>query len=1053
MQKVKQTIYILFSLLLMVLHAYAQPICQIRTFGTENGLPASVVSGITQSTDNLIWITTWNGLSCYDGYRFTTFRNLPGHDSQLTTNHLVNVMPAINGDLWTTAYTGDVYMFDSRKCQYVNISTMIAQKFHNKFRLRKIYPLGNGDSWIVGKDNEHYHLSKGNVMDNDNVERYSLPSNLSKVLLDTQGNEWLLCEQGAYVYTGSGTLRKVTSLWVDFVESLGGWLWLVTKDGKLLRMKDTKSTPALLKLPYMLGKVNDIQVINEKVMAIACEQGLLTYDTKTGQNKLHSIQWPGNPIKSVDMLQQDSHHRLWCFNDGNGVTVLTPDMQQKHLVAETEGSKFTFADKPIFHEDAHHTIWLASKGSAFSYYDEMRDVLVPQDMDKGENYGRVIPKVKSAYSDHQGNLWLVYPHNLSLVSFSYSNILQLNLGTKRDTRSVLQDDAGNLLLGTIDGDVVKYSPKGDLLGYLSFQNGWQQAPCHFANRIYALYEDKLHRLWVGTKGLGLFCVDGRKVTNICHDEANAYALNSNEIYDIKEDTKGRLLVATFGGGLNISCESIYKGSITQGMRFLHFKNQLKGYDGNIYNKVRRIEPLSNGIIVLSTTQGLLTYSDRYTHVDRIRFYASSHTKDNHSLYSSEVMQTLMTKDKKLYVVTMGGGLQFTNTQNLLSDNLSFEPVKDKNSEFIAQSYEQGMAQSLVTSNNGDLWVVGESRITCIGKNGSKEYGADELGGINISEALPSHSAKIDRILIATEGGAFSFMPKEMGKSNYTPNIVFTSIRYMDRDTEQPILNMPLLHVDVDHRSFSLFFAAIDYSSQSSVSAQSSSCGIRYAYKVDDEDWTYVHPGSNSASFNHFPSGKHIVYVKSTNGDGVWMDNEKQLVVYAEPTFLESWWGRAMLSLLALLLFIMGIKYYMNKRTKEIKEEATEKADADKVKYILRKTEIVDEDKVFMDKLMAYIEEHIGDAELKVDDLAVAMGISRSSFYARLKQIVDLSPNDFLRHVRMKKAEELVVDSSMNFSQIAYAVGFSDPKYFGKCFKKHTGMSPSEYRKQRDEMKD
>lgn len=137
---------------------------------------------------------------------------------------------------------------------------------------------------------------------------------------------------------------------------------------------------------------------------------------------------------------------------------------------------------------------------------------------------------------------------------------------------------------------------------------------------------------------------------------------------------------------------------------------------------------------------------------------------------------------------------------------------------------------------------------------------------------------------------------------------------------------------------------------------------------------------------------------------------------------------------------------MRKRAAEIQEEATEKADAGKVRYLLRKPEVVDEDKQFMDKLLAFIEEHIGDTELKVDDMAVAVSMGRSTFYARLKQIADMSPNDFLRHIRMKRAEDLVNGSQMTFSQIAYAVGFSDPKYFGKCFKKHTGMSPSEYRK-------
>ena len=57
----------------------------------------------------------------------------------------------------------------------------------------------------------------------------------------------------------------------------------------------------------------------------------------------------------------------------------------------------------------------------------------------------------------------------------------------------------------------------------------------------------------------------------------------------------------------------------------------------------------------------------------------------------------------------------------------------------------------------------------------------------------------------------------------------------------------------------------------------------------------------------------------------------------------------------------------------------------------------------------------------------------------------MTPVDFVRHVRMQRAEELVARSKEPFSQIAYSVGFTDPKYFSKCFKKETGMAPSEYR--------
>lgn len=1038
-------LYTILVLLCLQLVATAQPICKVRTFGTENGLPASVISGMTQSTDNLIWITTWNGLSCYDGYRFTTFRNIPGHDSQLTTNHLISVMPATDGNLWTTAYTDDVYMFDSQKCQYVNVSALITKKFQSRFSLRKIYPLANGDTWVVGKYNEHYHMAKGDSDSDRDIRRFTLPGTLNKVVLDGFGDEWLFCDQGAFVYTEKGSPRQVARLWVDFVEKVGNTLWLVTVDGKILHMK-RGGKPTEVRLANKVDKVKEVKVIKGRILALATDRGVLMYDTKTGHDRLLSVQWPGNPQPMVDVMFADSRERLWCFNSGKGLTMITPDMQTVHLPVETCGGMFTLADKPLFHEDSRHTVWIASTGTVFSYYDEDRKSLVAQPLGVSGVSGELIPRLKKGFSDHQGNLWLIYPHNLSLVSFSYSNIMQIDLGTKRDTRSVMQDHEGNILLGTVDGEIAKYSPDGKLIGYLSPSGKWQTAKTTFAYHIYSLYEDKRNRLWIGTKGEGLFCVADGRVVNLRHDETNAYTMNSNELYDVKEDTHGRLLIATFLGGLNISMQSIYSCGDIEKLRFLHCNNQLKGYVGDVFNKVRRIEVLPNGTVILSTTQGLITYRDSYTYPDRIRFYVSRHTADENSLYTSEVMQTKVAPDGKLYVVTLGGGLQYADAGNLLQDDLRFKPVEDKDGNAATQIYSNGTIQSLLTDNQGDLWVIGESRIACIGKSGLKEYGADEIGGVNISEGMPSHSDKTDRIVIPTEGGAISFLPKRMDRSSYAPNIVFTSIRYMDRDNEQPILNTPKLNVDVDHRSFTLFFSALDYSSHSSVSTESENCGIRYAYRVDDEKWVYVHPGSNSASFNHFPAGTHTVSVRSTNGDGVWIDNERQLVIHAEPTFAESWWGRALITVFVLTIVYFGIRTYMKRRAEQITEEATEKADAGKVRYMLRKPEIVDEDKEFMNKLLAYIEEHIGDGNLKVDDMAVALSMGRSTFYSRLKQIADMSPNDFLRHIRMKRAEDLVEESTMTFSQIAYAVGFADPKYFGKCFKKHTGMSPSEYRK-------
>ena len=82
---------------------------------------------------------------------------------------------------------------------------------------------------------------------------------------------------------------------------------------------------------------------------------------------------------------------------------------------------------------------------------------------------------------------------------------------------------------------------------------------------------------------------------------------------------------------------------------------------------------------------------------------------------------------------------------------------------------------------------------------------------------------------------------------------------------------------------------------------------------------------------------------------------------------------------------------------------------------------------------------------KIEELADAVNLGRSVFYGKIKSIVGMTPVDFVRHIRMQRAQELVIKSNYPFSQIAYMVGFSDPKYFSKCFKKATGKTPSEYR--------
>ena len=72
-------------------------------------------------------------------------------------------------------------------------------------------------------------------------------------------------------------------------------------------------------------------------------------------------------------------------------------------------------------------------------------------------------------------------------------------------------------------------------------------------------------------------------------------------------------------------------------------------------------------------------------------------------------------------------------------------------------------------------------------------------------------------------------------------------------------------------------------------------------------------------------------------------------------------------------------------------------------------------------------------------------MSRSVLYRKLKALLDQSPQDFIKIIRLKKAVEYLQQTDMNITEIAYQTGFSDPKYFTTCFKKHYRVSPSMYK--------
>ncbi|MEO5968149.1 MAG: helix-turn-helix domain-containing protein, partial [Ferruginibacter sp.] len=101
------------------------------------------------------------------------------------------------------------------------------------------------------------------------------------------------------------------------------------------------------------------------------------------------------------------------------------------------------------------------------------------------------------------------------------------------------------------------------------------------------------------------------------------------------------------------------------------------------------------------------------------------------------------------------------------------------------------------------------------------------------------------------------------------------------------------------------------------------------------------------------------------------------------------------------------------------------------------------DNDFLSEFYKIVEDNIDDSQMGVDFISSALSMSKSSLNRKLKSILNISPNDLIKHYRLQKAISLLKDGN-DIASTAYKVGFTSPSYFTKCFKEQFELTPTEF---------
>jgi len=108
--------------------------------------------------------------------------------------------------------------------------------------------------------------------------------------------------------------------------------------------------------------------------------------------------------------------------------------------------------------------------------------------------------------------------------------------------------------------------------------------------------------------------------------------------------------------------------------------------------------------------------------------------------------------------------------------------------------------------------------------------------------------------------------------------------------------------------------------------------------------------------------------------------------------------------------------------------------------------VTSKDEIFLKDIIRTVEEKMADPEFNIETVAETITMSRTTFYKKFKSLTSLAPVEFVREMRLQRAKQYLDAGGNNVSEVAYLVGFGNPKYFSTCFKERFSVSPSDYLK-------
>lgn len=903
--KLRITIFAFFVFSIYSIYLSAQPKCYFEHYGTDNGLPQNSIMNIIQDRKGFIWMSTWDGLCKFDGYNFFSYRLVSDGPNQVRSNRIDFIGEDNYGYIWTLPYDKDPQRFDPRleKFTGLNESKGLAGKssLTDRIIINK-----SGKVWMIltngGCACVLDSLLHAEVFDRKNGKIKA--NKIQNIYEDRNLDTWLLSDNGIYKVDGN---NEVTSYFVNgtkksiFYSSLetDNEIWFGSDNGiiQIFDKRRKKFDPfnSGLNSPIIFIK----KLNNNQLLFASKDQGFAIYNLSSKQlTHYNTSTLPGMQSNRIISCYVDRSENVWFELDCIGVSkfdITTHTMKHFEMTIEYKSLNI-FPPNFFIFEDNLGRLWIHPRGGGFGYFDPVLDRLMPFYNEPFSPTWRFSNIMHCAYSDKQGNLWMsTRSHGLDKVVFT-NDIFKTTIvdpkthsSVNNDIKSIWEDHLKRLWVSSKVGKVYIYE-NSKQLGYLTEQGTISKTGAPIDGFCYCMLEDKKGNLWIGTKGDGIYKLvpDGKlkyKITQYKNKPNDPNSLSNNSVYSIFQDKFGRIWVGTYGGALNPDKGGLNLMDTKQEGKFYNAENGLKQYPSHYGSQIRVISSDKFGNIYVGTTLGLIVFSPNFSNPASIKFKLyTSHNPKEFGIKANDIHDVCTTHNGETYIAIFGGGVA-----KVAETDKSGFPVKFTNFD-KDNGLPSNITLSIQEDLDGKLWITTEGNLTSYNpkKKSFETYSEVSrlLQGYNFSEGS-RYSSSNGTIYFGFSNGFLSVRTDQISDNNFSPYIALTQFKIDNKIVPIGEQNSPLdkaiddiktLKLNYKQNSFTIEFAALDYANPDN---------ITYAYKLDGIDKDWVTSKQHQVTYAKVAAGKYRFHLKSTNSDGVWVDNERILTIVVTPPFWAS----------------------------------------------------------------------------------------------------------------------------------------------------------------------